>query len=339
MMTFMRIYCVIFLLFISTSKAQDKNLTVYTYSSLTGKGSLAELLQKEWESSGNKVKFIAFSTSGEMLNQILLEKEKTQADLVLGIDQLGIAKAQNSGYFLKENLSALSNQFVSEVPSTLLESGFVPFDFGYLALVYDSSRVKGKVSDSFSGFLKQNESKKNTIFIDPRTSQLGMSLLAWTKLIWKDAEWEKNMKILSTTAKLWAPGWSAAYSLFQKGEAEYVLSYTTSPAYHIEEEKKDQFKTITFKEGHFQQIESASIVKTSKKQSLARDFLKILVSKRVQDKIPQLQWMYPVVKNTTLPAAYSKLEKVKLLSGNMFVDEKTQKTWLNNWNELILSSK
>ena len=29
------------------------------------------------------------------------------------------------------------------------------------------------------------------------------------------------------------PGWSEAYGLFTSGEADMVLSFTTSPAYHI----------------------------------------------------------------------------------------------------------
>lgn len=33
-------------------------------------------------------------------------------------------------------------------------------------------------------------------------------------------------------------GWSEAYGLFLKGESDLVLSYTTSPAYHIIAEKK-----------------------------------------------------------------------------------------------------
>ena len=33
------------------------------------------------------------------------------------------------------------------------------------------------------------------------------------------------------------PGWTEAYGLFLEGEAEGVLSYTTSPAYHIIAEK------------------------------------------------------------------------------------------------------
>ena len=35
------------------------------------------------------------------------------------------------------------------------------------------------------------------------------------------------------------PGWSEAYALFTKGEAPMVLSYTTSPAYHVIAENSD----------------------------------------------------------------------------------------------------
>lgn len=325
-------------LYVCLLKASEETLVVYTYSSLTGKGSLSELLQKEWGATGKKMKIVSFSTSGEALNQVLLEKEKTQADIVLGIDQLGITKAQSSGYFLSFEFNEFAAQMAPDVPKLLSLSGFVPFDYGYLAFVYDSTKVKGPYPDSFEAFVKQKDGKK-VILIDPRTSQLGLSFLCWTKLLWQDKAWTTNMKLLQGNTKLWAPGWSAAYSLFQKAEADYVLSYTTSPAYHIEEEKKDQFKTLNFKEGHLQQIETAAIVKNSKKRDLAIEFLKILLSKRVQDNIPKLQWMYPVVQGSALPASFNKLEKVKALPGAISTDEKTLKTWLNTWNELIYSSK
>jgi thiamine transport system substrate-binding protein len=35
------------------------------------------------------------------------------------------------------------------------------------------------------------------------------------------------------------PGWSEAYGLFLEGEADMVLSYTTSPAYHLIAEDDD----------------------------------------------------------------------------------------------------
>ena len=46
--------------------------------------------------------------------------------------------------------------------------------------------------------------------------------------------WRKLKPRILTVSK----SWDEAYGLFLKGEAPLVLSYTTSPAYHIIEEKK-----------------------------------------------------------------------------------------------------
>jgi ABC-type thiamine transport system, periplasmic component len=46
--------------------------------------------------------------------------------------------------------------------------------------------------------------------------------------------WQKLAAKTVTVTK----GWSEAYGLFLKGESDLVLSYTTSPAYHIIAEKK-----------------------------------------------------------------------------------------------------
>ena len=51
---------------------------------------------------------------------------------------------------------------------------------------------------------------------------------AWAKL--------KN-RVLTVT-----PGWSEAYGLFTKGEAPMVLSYTTSPAYHMIAENTERYQ-------------------------------------------------------------------------------------------------
>jgi thiamine transport system substrate-binding protein len=53
-------------------------------------------------------------------------------------------------------------------------------------------------------------------------------------------------------------GWSEAYGLFLKGESDLVLSYTTSPAYHMIEEKKDHYAAANFAEGHYLQVEVAA---------------------------------------------------------------------------------
>src|SRR5690606_18526278 len=79
------------------------------------------------------------------------------------------------------------------------------------------------------------------------------------------------------------------------GEADMVLSYTTSPAYHIFDEGDHTIKAALFEEGHFPQIEVAGILKSSEQQELAAQFLAYLASPEGQKAIPTTNWMFPVV--------------------------------------------
>lgn len=103
-------------------------------------------------------------------------------------------------------------------------------------------------------------------------------------------------------------GWSEAYGLFLKGESDLVLSYTTSPAYHIIEEKKDNYAAANFSEGHYLQVEVAARTVASKQPELAEKFLKFMVSPAFQNAIPTGNWMYPVA-DVALPAGFESLAK------------------------------
>ena len=91
------------------------------------------------------------------------------------------------------------------------------------------------------------------------------------------------------------PGWSEAYGLFLEGEADMVLSYTTSPAYHLLAEGDDTKAAALFDEGHYMQIEVAGKLASSKQPELADRFLAFMLSEGFQAAIPQTNWMYPAV--------------------------------------------
>ena len=91
---------------------------------------------------------------------------------------------------------------------------------------------------------------------DPRSSTPGLGLLMWVKSAYGDeaaAIWEGLADNIVTVT----PGWSEAYGLFLEGEADLVLSYTTSPAYHMIAEEDDSKVALPFREGHYMQIEVA----------------------------------------------------------------------------------
>jgi len=112
-----------------------------------------------------------------------------------------------------------------------------------------------------------------------------------------------------------------------------VLSYTTSPAYHIISENKTNFKTANFKNGHYGQIEVAAMLKSSKNKDLAKKFLHFMHSEKFADIIPTTNWAYPVLKTKQgLPKAYETLtipSKMLLLDGKIV--EKERKIYINEW--------
>jgi thiamine transport system substrate-binding protein len=83
--------------------------------------------------------------------------------------------------------------------------------------------------------------------------------------------------------------------MFLEGEADLVLSYTTSPAYHVIAEA-DASKTFAlFDEGHYMQIEVAGKLATTDQNALADQFLQFMVSDEFQSIIPTTNWMFPAV--------------------------------------------
>ena len=93
---------------------------------------------------------------------------------------------------------------------------------------------------------------------DPRTSTPGLGLLLWIKSIYGDEAadtWARLQPRIVAVTK----GWSEAYfSLFLNGEAPMVLSYSTSPGYHMAVDETDRYQAAAFEEGHYLQVEVAA---------------------------------------------------------------------------------
>ena len=165
---------------------------------------------------------------------------------------------------------------------------------------------------------------------DPRTSTPGLGLLLWIKSVYGDKAidyWrELQPKILTVTK-----GWSEAYALFLDGEADMVLSYTTSPAYHLIAEENENYDATVFAEGNYLQIEVAGILKSSSEPELAAQFLKFMASPEFQNIIPTTNWMYPAY-DAEIPEGFEALAKP---SKSLLFDSENvatnQKNWIDEW--------
>ena len=314
---------------ISMSAAADK-LVVYTYDSFTSDWGPGPAIKKAFEEKcGCELEFVGLDDGVSILNRLRLEGKKSKADLLLGLDSSLMAAAQKTG-LLAEHRVDISKVVV---PGGWSDKTFVPFDYGYFSFVYNKETLINPPK-SLHELVEQRDDIK-VIYQDPRTSTPGQGLMFWMKWVYQDKAaqaWTMLAKKTVTVTK----GWSEAYSMFLKGEADMVLSYTTSPAYHIIAEQNSQYAAAEFSEGHYVQIEVAAKVKSSHNPELAEEFMDFIVSKPFQSAIPTGNWMYPVIKQT-LPTGFEQLTvPTKSFHFDAKEIEEKGKSWVKEWRNALI---
>ncbi len=315
----------------STGFAAKPTLTVYTYDSFTSDWGPGPQIKKAFEETCNcTLALVGLEDGVSLLNRLKLEGKNTNADVVLGIDTNLTADARASGLFTKHQLPMTK----STLPQVWKDDTFLPYDYGYFAFVYNSELLKNPPSSLKD--LVENDNGPTVLIQDPRTSTPGLGLLLWIKKVYgdkSDEAWKKLSPRIVTVSK----GWSEAYGLFLKEEAAMVLSYTTSPAYHIIAEDDKCFAAAEFSEGHYQQIEVAGLVEASQQKALGRQFLSFMQDEKFQTIIPTTNWMYPAaLAKTSLPEGFNEL--VQPATTLIFTEDsiaKNRKKWVNDWLEVM----
>ena len=302
-----------------------EKLTVYTYSSFASDWGPGPKIEASFEKTCNcDLEFIALDDGVSVLNRLRLEGKNSEADIILGLDDSLMATAKDTGLLSKHDIDISNLNLTNEWHDTT----FLPFDYGYFAFVYNSEKLKNPPK-SLKELVEQRDDL-NIIYQDPRTSTPGLGLMLWMKSVYGNevnTAWKKLAKKTVTVTK----GWSEAYNMFLEGEADMVLSYTTSPAYHIIAEGKSQYVAANFSEGHYKQTEIAAIVKSSKHKELATKFMTFMLSDGFQSEIATGNWMYPVT-GITLPSEYSQLTlPSKALSFSSEEVDQKRKAWTKEW--------
>lgn len=307
------------------AQAAEK-LTVYTYESFNAEWGPGPQVEKAFEAECKcDVEFVSVADGVALLNRVKLEGEATKADVVLGLDTNLIAEAKATGLFVPYGeIGELT------VPGGWNDDVFVPYDYGYFSVVYNKEKLPNPPK-SLKELVEGNPDEK-IVIQDPRTSTPGLGLLLWMRSVYGDEAGEAWAKLKGRVLTV-TPGWSEAYGLFTKGEAPMVLSYTTSPAYHMIAEKVDTYQATVFQEGNYLQIEVAGITKTGEKNPLAAQFIAFMTSPAFQDIIPETNWMFPAAKTSKpLNPAFGTLpQPVKPLLFAPEVVERSRKAWVDEW--------
>ncbi|QCR37175.1 thiamine ABC transporter substrate binding subunit [Nissabacter sp. SGAir0207] len=318
------------LLFISApTLAAQPVLTVYTYDSFASEWGPGPAVKKAFEAECHcELKFVPLEDGVSLLNRLRMEGKNSPADVVLGLDNNLVQAAAQTGLFAPSGVDTAA----LKVPGGWQDTTFVPYDYGYFAFVYNKQKLQNPPTSLRE--LVESDRPLKVIYEDPRTSTPGLGLLLWMQKVYADdapTAWQKLAKKTVTVTK----GWSEAYGLFLKGEADMVLSYTTSPAYHLIEEKNDAYAAADFSEGHYLQVEVAGQLAASRQPQLAQQFMKFMLTPAFQQTIPTGNWMYPAT-DTPLPAGFESLSVPKTALSYSAADVATHRAdWIRAWQTAV----
>ncbi|MGQ9631578.1 MAG: thiamine ABC transporter substrate-binding protein [bacterium] len=312
--------------------AQEADLVIYAYDSFVSEWGPAGKVIPKFERKYNvKVSVLSVGDAGQVLNRAILEAGNPKADIILGIDNNMLAKALEAGIlqtYKSPNLSLIPEELIFDRTHHV-----TPFDYGYFAIVYDTQ----KLPDPPKNFeaLTDPKYKAKLILEDPRTSSPGLGFLLWTISIYGEdylKYWERLKPAILTITE----GWDSAYGMFTSGEAPMVLSYVTSPAYHVEYENTTRYQALVFDEGNYLQIEGMGILKGAKHRELAEKFIDFILTEDFQGEIPLTNWMFPVNPKVKLPDSYKYAPRPKkTLSLSASEIRKNQERWIGDWAKSI----
>ena len=285
---------ILFFILLNTVAHADNILKVGTYDSFAAEWGPGPDIEDGFEKICNcDLQFIATSQAGSLSSDIFTNGK----DVILGVEH---------------------NDFDISYNDDL----WTYYDYGYFAFIYDSSKLDNPPK-SMIDLVNRNDLK--IVVQDPRTSPVGMGLLRWMKSIFEN-EYQSNMKKLNEKIITYTPGWTEAYGMFLNGNADIVLSYSTSPYYHQEYENESKYQAIIFEEGHLPTKEIVYVRNDSPNKELGQQFINFLLKKQVQEIIAQKNIMYPVNEEAVPERMKSLVEPVAInyvgsLSAGELVEE------------------
>jgi len=315
--------------------AHAAELRVLTHSSFA----VAKPLLAEFEKqNGVKLSIIKAGDAGEMVNKLILTRANPIADVVYGIDNTLIGKAEAAGVLLP----------MSDKGGVVSLPGAVSIDYGYVTLNYDKAWFAKKQLPLPKNLddLTRPAYKDLLVVENPATSSPGLAFLLSTISAMGEAKAMAFWGKLRDNGVKVSKGWTEAYYTdFSRngGARPIVVSYATSPAAEVfySKEKLTASPTgnLLLPGAVFQQVEGAALVKGGKEAALARKFVEFLRSDAVQKDIPTSMWMYPVQPGIALDPVFQHAEKptAHTTPDSRQIAAKTT-AWVGKWTRIVLKS-
>ncbi|MDZ5812811.1 extracellular solute-binding protein, partial [Halorubrum sp. AD140] len=272
----------------------------------------------EWATPDNEVNhYVERAASGASID----------ADLYVGLNTEDLVRVDEE---LEDDLFAERGDVdgFDDVREGLLFDPFdraVPFDTGYVSLVYDGTETEAP--ETFEGLLDE-EHRGALIAQNPGASSTGRSFLLHTVHRFGDGGvagdgdgetveggdddteydyldyWEElqanEVRVLGS--------WDDAYAAWSEGEAPMVVSYSTDQVFaDMEGEDLEEHQIRFLNDQAYANPEGMAVFADADEPELAREFMSFVLEPEVQGEIAQRNVAFPATDTAELPDDYAEL--------------------------------
>jgi thiamine transport system substrate-binding protein len=342
--------CSAFVLILSVSACQsadnsnaNSEVTLLAYDSFQISDDTVAKIKSE---TGYSLNVITAGNAGELASRVILSAGEPEGDLVYGIDSLNTEKITAASAltdYTIDNLPTFKSAVDDDVDASF-STQLMPVDYGFVCVNADKEYfANGELAllDSLDK-LAEPEYAKRFVAINPTTSSPGRAFFIKTvdkygENGWKDY-WQRLKEGGVRIANSWSDAYEVDYTVTAGGAYPLMVSYSTSPADTLTDNKQ-QSKATAIDDTCIAQTEYAGVLRGAKNEIGANKVLEFLLQTDFQNSIASEMYMYPVNAEANVPADWEKFapepdaKYTKMNLSAKTISENYDK-WLEEWNEL-----
>jgi len=329
---------------------ETPTLTVATYSSFIDAPSVSpgEWLKEEFESRFDAE--LEWATPDNEVNYYVERASSgvsIDADLYVGLTTEDLVRVDET---LDGDLFAERGEVAGfgDVRDGLLFDPFdraVPFDTGYVSLVYDGTATEAP--ETFDGLL-DDEHAGALIAQNPGASSTGRSFLLHTVHRFGDGpdgaveggDGDPDYDYLDYWAELQENdvrvlgSWDDAYAAWSEGEAPMVVSYSTDQVFaDMEGQDLEKHQIRFLNDQAYANPEGMAVFADAAEPELAREFMSFMLEPDVQGVIAERNVAFPATDTAELPEDYAELAQEPSEPVTFTYDELqgSVSEWVEDW--------
>lgn len=270
---------------------------------------LPDALVEEFETdTGLDLVVKSAGDAGTVATKVALTADNPTGDAVFGIDNTFASRVLGAGAIATFKGTRPAGSEVYDLPTGA--DKLVPVDSSNVCVNIDTAWFAEHDVPAPVTLDDLTEPAYRDLFVlpAPSTSSPGMAFLLATVAHSGDDWPEYWTELLANGAKV-VDGWSDAYYTDftaggEKGTRPIVVSYDSSPAFTLSEDKKSS-TTAALLDTCFEQVEYAGVLSGADNADGAAQLVEFLGSPEVQAALPESMYVFPAAPGTTLPADWA----------------------------------